>query len=272
MGGAGQELVRVERVQAYLRDAALRSYGSCSVPPFTLFFHPGDPLTHFNYAIPNEAVRGDISEPLRVLRGEFARRGRKARVEFIEAFAPALPALLEAEGFVREGRYHMMVASPDSFVPVDGVPGISVTVLDSRASDADLIVCMTVQARGFGMHAPVTLEDTDRQRALLAAGSRAFLARVRGEPAGAGVITAPADGMTEVAGIATLPEFRCRGVATVLTSVALHTAFDSGVTVATLTAGDERAGRVYERVGFRPYTAMLHYLDSNPNSPDTLAS
>ena len=36
-------------------------------------------------------------------------------------------------------------------------------------------------------------------------------------------------------------------------------AFAGGVEIAFLTAADERAGRVYERIGFRPYATGLAY-------------
>lgn len=266
------EIVTVERIQAFLRETARHSYDTYSVPPFTLFFHPGDPLTHFNYAVPDEPVTGNLSLPLSALRHEFARRGRRARFEFIEDFAPNLAPILEGEGFFREGRYHLMAATPATFRPASPPSEVTVAVLDHSASDMDLLACVSVQARGFGLEAAVTGEDTDRQRSLLAAGSRAFLACLNGEPAGAGICTAPFDGLTELAGIATLPEARREGVATALTSAALQYVFARGVEVAILTAADERAGRVYERVGFHPYTAMLHYLDSDLETEDRFPS
>lgn len=44
-------------------------------------------------------------------------------------------------------------------------------------------------------------------------------------------------------------------------SAAVRAAFDSGVDLAFLVAGDERASRVYERAGFRPAATMLAYRD-----------
>jgi hypothetical protein len=38
-------------------------------------------------------------------------------------------------------------------------------------------------------------------------------------------------------------------------------AFGAGVQVAFLSAADERAGRVYERVGFRPYATALAFCE-----------
>ncbi len=70
------------------------------------------------------------------------------------------------------------------------------------------------------------------------------------------------DGVTEVAGLATLEPFRRRGIATGLTALAVQRAMEQGAKVVCLTAADERAGRVYEQVGFVGYATMLAYLDS----------
>ena len=72
--------------------------------------------------------------------------------------------------------------------------------------------------------------------------------------------TIPSDGITELAGIATLEEFRQRGVATALTSHAVATAFANGLEIVFLSAADARAGRVYERVGFQAFATMLAYI------------
>ncbi len=74
--------------------------------------------------------------------------------------------------------------------------------------------------------------------------------------------TAPFDGVTEVAGLATLEPFRRRGIAMGLTALAVQRAMAQGAKVVCLTAADERAGQVYERVGFVGYATMLAYLDS----------
>ena len=63
-----------ERIQDYLRETARGAYEAVPVPPFIAFFHPHDPLRFFNYAIPDEPVSGDLSEPLARLRASFRER------------------------------------------------------------------------------------------------------------------------------------------------------------------------------------------------------
>ena len=79
--------------------------------------------------------------------------------------------------------------------------------------------------------------------------------------ASAGGFGAPYDGISEIVGIATRAHFRRRGIASALTALATQTAFDRGVEIACLTAGDERAGRVYERIGYQPTATTLFYID-----------
>ena len=93
-------MVSIAELQTYLRCSARRQYVTISAPPFTLFFHPTDPLTFFNYAIPDEPVAGDLGASLPVLREAFESRGRSPRIEFIQEFAPQLASALAAGGFV----------------------------------------------------------------------------------------------------------------------------------------------------------------------------
>jgi GNAT superfamily N-acetyltransferase len=251
----------VDRLQAYLRASAENSYAAVPVPPFTLFFHPTDALTFFNYAIPDRPVGGDLDAPLERLRQEFLTRNRVPRFEFIEQYAPDLPAALRAAGFVEESRTHLMLATPESYRPAPPLEGLEVRVLGPDAPLDDIRAAMTVARRGFEgeQMAPTAVQEAERLRGRLDAGMRYILALLKGEPAGTGVYSAPMDSLTEVAGIATREPFRRRGIAAAVTAAALEDAFRNGVTLAMLSAADERAGRVYERVGFKPFATTLAY-------------
>ena len=65
------------------------------------------------------------------------------------------------------------------------------------------------------------------------------------------------DGVTELVGIATLTEYRRRGYGGALTTFAAQSAFANGASLVFLTAADEAAGRVYQRVGFQPLGELL---------------
>ncbi|MCJ7737718.1 MAG: GNAT family N-acetyltransferase, partial [Anaerolineae bacterium] len=74
--------------------------------------------------------------------------------------------------------------------------------------------------------------------------------------------TEPCDGVVEIVGVATLRPFRRRGITTAVVSQAVRDAFAEGAEVACLTAADECAGRVYERLGFHTAASMLAYSAS----------
>lgn len=254
----------ITRLQSYLRENARIQYDSVALPPFTLFIKPSDPFPYFNYAIPDGPARGDLAEVLGALRVEFHARERIARFEFFEAFAPELPAALRDCGFVEESRDWSMTCTPGDLCCPQEVPGLTITTIGARSTDEDLRDFLTAQRQGFDPQntTPVTAEEVTRARDSFArSGAGAFLGRMNGAPAGASYYGRPIGGVSELAGIATLEAFRRRGIASLLTWHAAQAVFDAGVEVAFLTAEDARAGRVYERVGFQPFSTMLAYSE-----------
>jgi ribosomal protein S18 acetylase RimI-like enzyme len=250
----------ITRLQAYLRNSAAERYNTVSIPPFTLFFHPTDRFPYFNYAIPDEPVTVDVQSQFHALRQEYTRRGCQPRFEFIDEYSPDLAAALRAAGFVEEGRQHFMICTPLSFKTPAALQGITISVVPADAPLADVQAYITVQRQGFDPTntTPVTEEEAQGHRATLETGT-AFLARLDNVPVSAGMLMNPLDGITELAGVATLVAYRRRGIASALTAYALQTAFAQGVELACLTAGDAAAGRVYEQAGFFSFATMLAY-------------
>jgi GNAT superfamily N-acetyltransferase len=172
--------------------------------------------------------------------------------------------VLEGAGFALEDRYLVMVCTRDTFRPAPAVPGLEIRSLSSTDPLPLLRTFTSVQRRAFeeeGDGAPAEdsagAEDFGQQ--FIESG--AALALLDGEPASAVDFTMPFEGFTELVGLGTLPEFRRRGIGAALIAHATRTAFDLEVEVAFLTAADARAGRVYERVGFRPFASSLAYVE-----------
>src|SRR3712207_1878245 len=140
-----------------------------------------------------------------------------------------------------------MVCTPQTYCPAPPVPGLTMKVLSADSALADIREGLDVNALGFD---PQAARSTDAEAQAFRSGltaSRAFTALLDREPAGAGMFNPPHDGVTEVVGVATLEQFRRRGVAASLTAYATRLAFEQGVEVVFLGAADEHAGRVYER-------------------------
>jgi len=260
--------VSIADLQAYLRQVAALQYETVDLPGLTLYFHPGDDLTFFNYATPGDDWAAGLHGLLARMRAECAVRARRPRFEFIGEYAPGLGAALRAAGFVEEARQQLMVCTRETARAAPAVPGLRIDELDDCAPLDEIRTVLTVQRQGFD---PESTEEATADEARRFAGTlgqgRAFLARLRQTAVAAGTYAAPlatgAEGtrITEIAGLATLVPYRRRGIATALAAHAAQTAFDRGVDVVCLVAADAGAGRVYERVGFRTRATMLAYID-----------
>lgn len=254
-------LVLLGRIQAQMRAVAHRQYEFVFVPPFTLFFHATDPLPFFNYAIPNaSAAFGDLTAPLARLRAEFATRRRVSRFEFVEACAPALAAALEAHGFNLENRAQLMVCPRGSERAAPAVAGLEVAALDAETPLEEFALFLDVQRLAFGLPSPepATPEDARSLRASLGEGF-ALEGRIGGRLVATAMIQPGGDGLAELVGVATLEEFRRRGIGGALSSEAVRRAFGLDLSLVFLSAADARAGRVYESAGFSPAGHALFY-------------
>jgi GNAT superfamily N-acetyltransferase len=252
----------IERLQESMRHAARERYTSVPVTPFTAYFHPFDAMVYLNYAIPDGPVTGDTREALRRLRAEFEARQRIPRFEYVDALAPELAGMLRDAGYRQEAEARLMVCTRDTYVPVKGPEGLTLTELspDSPREEAREF-CVTTRL-GFDPGEAVTVGDEEVSKTLAdLKDGRAFLARMGGRAVAGGQYFSPHEGTSELAGVATLQEWRGRGIGAALVSRAAEVAFSRGVEVLFLSTITEEAGRLYERVGFRFVTRMLFYVD-----------
>jgi ribosomal protein S18 acetylase RimI-like enzyme len=235
------------RLQRYLRRSAARGREVVPCGPFSVFLHPRDPLRFFNYAVPAESAAFGIEE-IEELASVFAARERVPRLEFVESEALGLAAVLEAAGFSLEARLDLMTCTPDALRRPPGPDGVRLQVIEGE----DPLARTLRMTQRTAFDAPPGGDET-------MGASIGILATLDGEPAAGGVFTAPEDGLTELAGIGTLPPFRRRGIAAALTAALAAEAFSRGVETAFLTPGDADTRRIYERAGFRAESVVLAY-------------
>ncbi|MFP2932789.1 GNAT family N-acetyltransferase [Pyxidicoccus sp. 3LG] len=258
----------IERLQESMRQSARERYSAVHVPPFTAFFHPFDAMVYLNYAIPDGPVTGDTREALRRLRAEFETRQRTPRFEYVDALAPDLAGMLRDAGYRQEAEARLMVCTRDTYVPFQGPEGLTISVLSPASPHEEVREFCAVTRQGFNPGETPTVGDDEVTKTLadLKEG-RAFLARMDGRPVSGGLFSSPHDGTSELAGVATLQEWRGRGIGAALVSRAADEAFSRGVEVLFLSTITEEAGRLYERVGFRFVTRMLFYVDASAPGP-----
>ncbi len=254
----------LEPLQDSMRHAARERYESVHIPPFTAFFHPFDALVYLNYAIPDGPLSGDPREALRRIRPGFERRGRIPRFEYVDALVPELADLLRDSGYRLEAEARLMVCTRDSYVSLPTPEGLTFSVLTPGSPREELRDFSVTTLHGFNPgEPPVVSEEEVSKTATDLKDGRAVLARMNGQPVAGGLFTSPHEGTSELAGVATLQEWRGKGIGAALVSRAAGEAFARGVEVLFLSTISEEAGRLYERAGFRFLTRMLFYVDAS---------
>jgi sugar/nucleoside kinase (ribokinase family)/GNAT superfamily N-acetyltransferase len=248
------------RIQAQLRASAQQNYEAVAAPPFTCFINPDDPSLWSNYAIPDTSIVSAVKGELSALTALFGTRGRTPRFEFLEEYTPYLASLLQAHGFQEELRALLMLCTAATYQPATPIPDVTVTELTAASPLVAIQEFLTVQRRSFGNEDATAVDATEAQqfRARFHT-TRLFAAVVDGRMVSAACLQPPHEGVTEIAGIATLRPFRRQGIGTLLTAAAVQAAFAQGIDIVFLTAGSPEAGRVYERAGFRTIGSGLIY-------------
>lgn len=250
----------VESLQAYLRHSAQQQYQAIPVPPFTLFINSTNAFKFFNYAIPDQPVEGDLREPLNRLQGEFIAAGRQPRIEYLEEYAPDLGQALEAAGYKLEGRQQFMVCRREDFKPTPEIAGLRFGRLEKESGADEIREFILTQRQGFNPAEPGWVDGNDLSAfQVTLEHSTGIIARLDGSPVAAAMVSEPYKGMSEITGITTLEPYRYKGVGTAITAEAARAAFEGGVELLCLTAADRQAGRIYERVGFKPFAISLSY-------------
>lgn len=200
-----------------------------------------------NYAFPVGSPQ--LGAEVEGLRQLFNARARRLRIEVNEPAWPELPAQLRAAGLAEVERHALMIASRVHFRSAHH-PGVTVELLEAEGPGEKIGWFQSIRATGSGEPLNPASEDSiERGRVWLRRGHVYALGHLDGEPAGTGA-SLPIGQVADVVGIATLPEKRGRGVAQVVTSALLEHLFTRGVETVFLDAEDERAHRLYEKLGF----------------------
>jgi ribosomal protein S18 acetylase RimI-like enzyme len=276
----------VNRLQQYLREKAqFDGRERVSIPPFSLFFNPSVTISQEGIAIPDSAA-GHTPDDIGRVCAAFIERGRVPCVQFLDGYAPGLTIALElgsypfavpetpppaplpvyGEGekaskqpFKETLRLPVMYCTAGMLVNPPEVPGLAVTMADSDAALDEIKDGWNVNSRGFDPEPVIATDGIAEEFRKTLVTSRAFTARLNGEPVGAGMFTEIHDGLTELVGITTLEAYRRRGIGAALTADMTRAAFDSGVEVVFLIAASEAARRVYKRLGFLPIVSLVEY-------------
>jgi ribosomal protein S18 acetylase RimI-like enzyme len=260
----------LERIEQYY-DAVPRS--ACRAEdhgPLTLFVNRRRGWPY--YARPRRDRPAPVSaEHVRRVRARQRALGVPEAFEWVAEVTPTLRAAAAEAGLaVRE--HPLLALDRAAWPPLPPPPGVTVRLAGPRSTDLPLL--RSVATLAFGE--PGTAAGPVGRRELLAAAAAVPEAGVSDTRerlrAGLTVIAAaydeegplavgshqPVGGVTEIAGVGTLPAARRRGLAAAVTGELVRDALERGLEVVFLTAADEEVARIYRRLGFgRIATALI---------------
>jgi ribosomal protein S18 acetylase RimI-like enzyme len=238
----------LDQLQDNARNRALRSVGNLRVGPFVLRLDEHWDSPFVNYAIPDAGAEPTAAEIAELIT-TFEQHKRRPRLEYLPACAPALEHSLLAAGFLVENRATVMCAEPSELRPAPPVEGVTVR----RAADQpDLTAVATVQHHAYGEQGEIGPGEIDWLRATAEAGGLILLAVLQdGTAAGAGLCSAPLEGISELVGLAVVERHRRRGIGAAVASRLTADGFELGYRTLWLEPGDEDVQRMYARLGYR---------------------
>ena len=211
---------------------------------------------------PSAADVTDVRERQREL-------GLPEAFEWVHEITPDLLAVVRSAGLsVLEAP--LMVLDPDALPEAGAFSPVPVRIADPAAAtfEADLALRRAIAGVGFGapgtavgdagpeardaalVEVPVELLEEERTRGR--AGRRlSALAESPTEGALAGGMAMRVDDVAEIAGVATLPAARRRGLGAAVTVTLARRLLDDGVDLVFLSAASDAVARLYVRAGFR---------------------
>ena len=234
-------------------QAARKRTGAIQSGPFLITLNPTTNLRWLNNASVGDDSQPITSADIRAMEKVFLDHQRMPRMELFKELRPDLVKALIAEGFEIESEMPVMVCTPRTFRPAAN-PQVQVEFL---TTDSDPTPYMRVVDASFEHDEPITPERIEGMRQSLRKGSQwSALARIDGRPAAVASLVV-SDSTCELAGVGTLPDFRRRGAASTVSTRLLEEFFKHG-DIAWLSAGDDVAQAVYERLGFTLVGAQVN--------------
>jgi ribosomal protein S18 acetylase RimI-like enzyme len=248
----------LDRIDAYC-DAVPRSSARVEEFRSLVLFVPERDGWPF-YARPRRGAPAPTAGEIREVRARQRELGIPESFEWIADVSPDALEPARAAGLAVAEHPVMVLRQPLAATPPEGADVRLATADDDLASIgavAEVGFAHPGTARGeAGAEAlreraadrSAELVEFQRERSRRGLTVRAA-AWVDGVPVSSGVHQ-PVGGVTEVAGVATLPAFRRRGFGAAVTALLVADARCRGVETVFLTAGDEEIARVYGRLGF----------------------
>jgi ribosomal protein S18 acetylase RimI-like enzyme len=160
-------------------------------------------------------------------------------------------------GYGETSRVELLTCTAGELATPPAVPGLAIVTIDASSALEDVRDGLDANERGFNPAAPATTDPAAEEFRRGLVRNRAFVAYIDGALAAGAMFNPPVDGVAEIVGVATIKEFRNRGIGAYLTAYAARTAFELDVDVVFLSTLDPVARRIYDRLGFKPRATLV---------------
>ena len=243
----------LRQLTASVRELAGSTRPSHRRGPFLVFVDALSRNKYLSFAQPDDdAAAEELADALPSVLALFGEHDRLPRTEHIEEVCPALTAVVEDQGWTLSERVPIMVVTPEALTLPPAPDGLSIERLGADTPEDMIRRFWQAQDEAFvdEPNEELTPELLARWRER-AADSFHFAAVLGDDVIGTAIAMRVVSGVSEVVGVATVPEHRRRGIAGAVTGAAVAAAFAGGAQVAFLSAADAGAERIYARAGFR---------------------
>jgi ribosomal protein S18 acetylase RimI-like enzyme len=266
-------------IEAYYDAVPRHAADVETLGPFTLFVKRGSGWPY--YARPTLGATSFAASDVVRVRERQRTLGVPEAFEWVAETSPGLRMAVEAAGLAAHDHPLMVLddartgrrpAAPNGVVFRFVAPEDDVGLIGAVGHVAFARLGTEVGPEGTEALAASAAGRTADEDAFLRERLRAGLtvtaaALVDGQPVAIGTHQ-PVGAVTEVAGVATLPSFRRRGIGVAITDLLVQDALRRGVRTVFLSAADDAVARIYGRVGFRRIaTACI----AEPLTPSTSA-
>ena len=219
---------------------------------FAIFLNEESDVFFLNSAIPiRMPEESDIDEMVRI----FREHNRMPYLEIFQETWPELCARLDRKGFSIQAEYPTMICMKDELVAFSS--GHLSTHLLTPDDDFTEYFAIGREAFGGGDFQVSKAHFARTKQQIRNGLLRCAVTSVDGNSA-ASACTTPFEGVCELAGVGTRRAFRRRGAARAVSSFLLEDHFKSG-DLAWLSAGDDAAQSLYEKLGFRLAGTQVNY-------------
>lgn len=197
----------------------------------------------------------DAVRALRRLHASFRRQTIDVEVEYDDNAFPQAAKWFAEAGMILVERNPLMAVRPDTFRPFSSTH-VALTRLRQHAKQVELEAFQRIRWTDGGDVARQPQPVERLAHDLKTATSVYLLAWIDWEPVGTGVSHLTGD-VAEIVGVVTRNDRRRRGVAASVTSELVRRHFERGGDFVFLDAADERAARVYDRLGFNRFGSKV---------------